>query len=446
VKATVSTTAFEMYAELNPSANSTCGITEFDCKNRFKSLHFYIAILGGSIPNGEMRYLEVKLVDSNNKVITYRWHPSGDKYTMSDKQVYYVEVPVGSRYRISPWIPNYSDIGFSWVFDDPSYSTFDWSKIRKVRICAIADLDPPATNITWGIEIDGFQFVGGYAITPDAEYSQIFSAIDKAWSYNANTGIWFDETTLVNDAGINDCLFPPIQSSVLGDAFYFGGDIPFKRLRVKTTTAGVYSGFTLQWQYYNGSWTPLNVRDMTDKLKKAGTNWLCFEFPSDWITTAVHGNTKYWIRCIVTAFNSPALTTEPKGDQAWVETGFNPPVFDPESIDKYGVHLLHLQDTLINSFEYAQREGERVLANLKNPIPQLEITIPAHTTIIHPSDLVTITIPQYNISAEEWRVMKVRYEWNSERKTVHQTLPLTQKTSPLPPIWSQMPELLPLLK
>lgn len=116
--------------------------------------------------------------------------------------------------------------------------------------------------------------------------------------------------------------------------------------------------------------------------------------------------------------------------------------YNQTSIDTYGVHVLHHQDTVISSFEHAAKEGERVLTNLKDPIAKLEIKIPALITRILPSNLVTVTIPQLGINAETWRVIPpVRYEWNANRKTIHQTLTLTKSTTPLPPLWSEQPEL-----
>jgi hypothetical protein len=119
----------------------------------------------------------------------------------------------------------------------------------------------------------------------------------------------------------------------------------------------------------------------------------------------------------------------------------DPPVKDVASINACGVHLLHAQDTLITTFEQAQNEGNRILANLKKPIKTLELKQPAKLTAIKPCNLVTVTIPQLNINAEEWRVIGLKYNWNSRRKTVHQTFSLTSKLDPLPPIWSSQPEL-----
>jgi len=125
---------------------------------------------------------------------------------------------------------------------------------------------------------------------------------------------------------------------------------------------------------------------------------------------------------------------------------YNPPVKDAASIAAYGVHMQHLNDSQISSFEQAQNEGNRVLANLKNPIATLELKKTASLTSVKPSNLVTVTIAQLGITAETWRVIGEKYDWNSHRKTVHQTHILTKQTSPLPPVWSITPELRSLVK
>lgn len=124
----------------------------------------------------------------------------------------------------------------------------------------------------------------------------------------------------------------------------------------------------------------------------------------------------------------------------------NPPVKDTSSINTYGVHVLHAQDTAINSFEYAQNEGNRVLSNLKTPIKKLSLVKYALSSRVVPSNIVTVTVPQFGISAEEWRVKESHYDWNSRRKTIYQTLVLVNKTAPLPPIWAEQPELRPFIK
>lgn len=150
----------------------------------------------------------------------------------------------------------------------------------------------------------------------------IANAFESAKSYNADTATYTDETDDINSPAANDVALPPIQITTVGDAIYFGDSSKFGRVRLNVGTAGVYTGVTLQWQYWNGtSWATLSVTDGTDFFTVAGTNNITFTPPADWATTAVDGVTKYWIRCVVTALASPTLTTAPLGTQGWVGTG-----------------------------------------------------------------------------------------------------------------------------
>jgi hypothetical protein len=124
---------------------------------------------------------------------------------------------------------------------------------------------------------------------------------------------------------------------------------------------------------------------------------------------------------------------------------YDPPVKDDASINTYGVHLLPLQDTALDSFEIAQKEGERVLANLKNPVPTFAFTVP-FTTVIRPSNIITVTCAQFGLSSTQMRALKVQYDFNSKNKRIFQTITCTSKLNPLPPLWTQQQELRPLVK
>jgi len=120
-----------------------------------------------------------------------------------------------------------------------------------------------------------------------------------------------------------------------------------------------------------------------------------------------------------------------------------PPKYDSTSISNYGVHLLHHQDTLLDDFDIANNEGNRVLNNLKNPVPTIQFTIPAWSSLLRPSDVITVQSPIYN---DDVRIIGCRYEWNSRNKRIRQTITATNKLNPLPPYWSWEPTLRYLIK
>jgi hypothetical protein len=71
----------------------------------------------------------------------------------------------------------------------------------------------------------------------------------------------------------------------------------------------------------------------------------------------------------------------------------------------------------------------------------MDIKIPVLPNLVHPSDLVTVTVPQINVTNELWRIFKLHYEWDASNKRLYQTHSVTQQTKPIPPIWSQLPEM-----
>ena len=146
-------------------------------------------------------------------------------------------------------------------------------------------------------------------------------AISKAFSYNANTTVYTDETTDINNATINDVALPPIQVVTVGDAIFIGEDNKFGKFRLTIGTAGVYSGITLQWQYWDGdSWEALTVIDDTSFFTASGTKNVTWILPSNWAKNTVNAVEKYWIKCVVTAHNTPVITTAPLGTQGWETT------------------------------------------------------------------------------------------------------------------------------
>jgi hypothetical protein len=114
---------------------------------------------------------------------------------------------------------------------------------------------------------------------------------------------------------------PPFQTTTVGDAIYIGGDAFPCGLSIGIGTAGDYDGIVLTWQYWDGdSWEPLDlITDETGLFKVANIELrVTWEKPSDAPACVVNGEEAFWVRCVVTAFNTPSITTSPLGDQAWL--------------------------------------------------------------------------------------------------------------------------------
>jgi hypothetical protein len=175
------------------------------------------------------------------------------------------------------------------------------------------------------------------------------TTIDTALVYNANTTTYTDVTTAINNTTANDVSLPPFQITTIGDAFYIGRNTTFDTFTITIGTAGVYTGGTLRWEYYNGAaWAAITVViDPTAFLKSAVTSsTVMVTIPGDWATYSVFTITKYWLRCVITA-NPSARTSSPLATQAWHTNyrvwhvhGFNTPW-----VEKRASCVVHVDNT-----------------------------------------------------------------------------------------------------
>ncbi len=131
-------------------------------------------------------------------------------------------------------------------------------------------------------------------------------------------GTQTDETSAANNDTANDMTLLPATPAV-NDAYYFGDDITFGKLRLIISTAGA-GIWNLAWEYWNGlAWTPVSdLSDPSNGFRNGGTQHITWTVPGDWALTTVLGMNLYWIRARVTDYTS--ITTQPKGQRAWTMT------------------------------------------------------------------------------------------------------------------------------
>jgi hypothetical protein len=106
----------------------------------------------------------------------------------------------------------------------------------------------------------------------------------------------------------------------------------------------------------------------------------------------------------------------------------NPASYDQTSIDTHGEHILHVKDSSIASFEQAQAEGARVLANLKDPIGTFKFKV-IPTTLLKPSNVITV-----NGSLK--RIKSITYDWAKTSKILYAEYNTVSQLAPLPPLWT----------
>jgi len=200
--------------------------------------------------------------------------------------------------------------------------TLDWGTDVRVIVGVkpIGDNGCPIANYEQATGVEGTSGNHILDATNGHGYYRGNQQIGFAWSYNAGTDVWYDETSDINNATVDDVYAPPFPTGATGDAIYFGANFPFSKLTINVSTAGSYTDITLAWEYWNGTaWTALSgLTDGTSGFTVSGTNDVTYTLPTDWAKTTVNGQEFYWIRCVATYGTSPSVTAQPLIAQAWM--------------------------------------------------------------------------------------------------------------------------------
>jgi hypothetical protein len=118
------------------------------------------------------------------------------------------------------------------------------------------------------------------------------------------------------DAALPFNLYPAVPAT--NDRIYFGIDTalddsgPFCSLVFDIGT--IQNDLTIAWQYWNGAWVALSVKDNTDSFQETGRGAVHWTVPADWVTTAVNGVTGYWVRAVATVGAAPSPPTQQNRD------------------------------------------------------------------------------------------------------------------------------------
>lgn len=225
------------------------------------------------------------------------------------------EIKIGSTTKGLKLIRNQDGSAMYQVIEDiPSYQNplesvqDNWSGGHGQHTFRKRDMFFEGENID---VTQGGKIILGPRISSDDVYRFVDGAVAD------DGGAQTDETTEAQSIAAGDMTLLPATPAV-NDAYYFGADATFQILYVNISTAGAGT-WTITWEYWNGSsWAePSIVVDSTTSFK-AGTGLknVVFSGTSGWVTTAVDGITKYWLRGRVSAYTS--ITTQPLGTQAWV--------------------------------------------------------------------------------------------------------------------------------
>ncbi len=137
--------------------------------------------------------------------------------------------------------------------------------------------------------------------------------VDGAVSETA-VGVQTDETAAARSGAVDDMNLCPMTGA-LGDKYYLGFSLPFRRVYVYVSTAGA-GNWTNQTYYWNGAWTLVaDEDDQTAQFQVAATRRIDWTMPGDWVQSIIQGMNLYWIKIETTNFVNQV--TKPLGATAW---------------------------------------------------------------------------------------------------------------------------------
>jgi len=100
-------------------------------------------------------------------------------------------------------------------------------------------------------------------------------------------------------------LFPDADADAIGDAVYFGDEVPFAQIGIDVSTGMTWSGTPVLWEYYNddGTWDTLAI--VNDGSSSTGATGITsfeqdgvitFVPPVDWGSSTIDSQAAYWVR------------------------------------------------------------------------------------------------------------------------------------------------------
>ena len=153
-----------------------------------------------------------------------------------------------------------------------------------------------------------FAVMGDTVFMTDSQGRWGIGTAPFAFVYSDDAGVFLDESADAQDNGAGDVQLMPSAAQAINDAFYMGAAVTFQGALITLDRALVIgSGGTATYalEYWNGaSWATLTVSlDVTPgslvgstPFARLGQHFLSWAIPGDWATTAVNGQTQYWVR------------------------------------------------------------------------------------------------------------------------------------------------------
>lgn len=144
--------------------------------------------------------------------------------------------------------------------------------------------------------------------------------VDGAVSETA-AGVQADETAAAREGTPDDMNLCPMSGDPLGlgDKYYLGFSLPFRRVYITTSTAGAgnWANQAFYWSSVGPGWVAVaDEDDQTSQFMVAATRRIDWTMPGDWIQSVIFGlGPFYWIKIETVAFVNQG--TKPLGATAW---------------------------------------------------------------------------------------------------------------------------------
>ena len=103
---------------------------------------------------------------------------------------------------------------------------------------------------------------------------------------------------------------------------------------------------------------------------------------------------------------------------------------DANSINLYGRRVLQYEDPALKDYEAIKPLADKILESTKNPINKLIIKVGAKTWA-KPNEYLTVNMPVYGISNQQYRIVELEFDWSTKTKLLRSTLSLTPRTQPV---------------
>lgn len=96
------------------------------------------------------------------------------------------------------------------------------------------------------------------------------------------------------------------NNAAINDAIYFGRVSPFRNITIYVGTSFAATSQTFVWEYYDtgNSWSVLTVGN-GDALTLSNQQIVTFSPPADWKMAIVNNAKGFWVRCRISAVNTP---------------------------------------------------------------------------------------------------------------------------------------------